>query len=195
VDCIDYWQNQGVSGQKLTLGVPFYGYDFGVDPVASFNYRGIVNQDPANAFLDNTGQKWWNGIPTIQAKTELAIDQVAGIMIWEIGQDAFGANIQYSLLRAIDEVVDNATLSTSVMVQNQLAIFPNPVHDRIFIHWKETEDYRLTITDLQGKTMLNNSFSNQEIQEINVQDFPAGMYTILAISGSGVQTGRLIKIN
>ena len=60
------------------LGVPFYGYDFGVDPVESFNYRGIVAQDPANAFLDNTGQKWWNGIPTIKAKTELALDKVAG---------------------------------------------------------------------------------------------------------------------
>jgi chitinase len=195
VDCIDYWQSQGVSGQKLTLGVPFYGYDFGVDPVASFNYRGIVNQDPANAFLDNTDQKWWNGISTIQAKTELAIDQVAGIMIWEIGQDAFRANIQYSLLRAIDEVVDNATLSTSALVQNQVAIFPNPVHDRIYIPREDTEDYRLIITDLQGKIIQEKTFNGHALQEISVQDYPAGLYTVLAISGSGVQTGRFVKTN
>ena len=163
--------------------------------MATFNYRGIVNQDPANAFLDNTGQKWWNGIPTIQAKTELAINEVSGIMIWEIGQDAFGANIQYSLLRTIDEVVDNAVLSTSGSDQTRLNIFPNPVRDRIFIHWNESEAHRLIITDLQGKIMLENDFNGNALQEISVQDLPTGMYTVLAMTGSGVQAGRFVKTN
>jgi GH18 family chitinase len=65
-------------------------------PLSLSTTAASFNQDVANAFLDNVGQKWWNGIPTIQAKTELALDEVAGIMIWEIGQDAFGSNIQYS---------------------------------------------------------------------------------------------------
>ncbi len=121
--------------------MPFYGYDFGTDPVDSLKYRGTVAQDPANAFLDNIGQKWWNGIPTIQAKTALALNEVAGIMIWEIGQDAFGSNIQYSLLRAIDELVDAATVGVSVLDPKALEIFPNPVRDRISIHLAGTRKY------------------------------------------------------
>ncbi|MFN0174043.1 MAG: glycosyl hydrolase family 18 protein [Saprospiraceae bacterium] len=193
-DCIDYWQNQGVSVQKLTLGVPFYGYDFGVNPVVSFNYRGIVAQDPANAFLDNTGQKWWNGIPTIKAKTELALDEVAGIMIWEIGQDAFGSNIEYSLLRAIDEVVDAATVGISKDNPMALRVFPNPVRERLSVQLAETNDYRLVITDMQGKIVLENTFASNEMPEINVRDLSAGMYAIAIYSEQGIRIGKFMKV-
>ncbi len=193
-DCVDYWQNQGVSSQKLTLGVPFYGYDFGVDPVAAFNYRGIVSQDPANAYLDNVGQKWWNGIPTIKAKTQLALDKVAGIMIWEIGQDAFGANIQYSLLRAIGEVVDAASVSISEANPMALRVFPNPVRERLTIQLSEANDYRLIITDMQGRIMLENSFVGNDLAEASVQDFPAGMYAISVYTNEGVRTGKFVKV-
>ncbi|MFN0036586.1 MAG: glycosyl hydrolase family 18 protein [Saprospiraceae bacterium] len=192
-DCIDYWQSQGVPAQKLTLGVPFYGYDFGVDPVASFNFRGIVNQDPANAYLDNFLGKWWNGIPTIQAKTELALDEVAGIMIWEIGQDAFGADIQYSLLRAIDEVVDAASVGISEANPLALRVYPNPVRERIFIQLPESSAYRLVISDMRGRLMLEQSMVGDEPTEVNVQDFPAGMYAISAYSAAGVRTGKFVK--
>jgi len=194
-DCIDYWQNQGVSSQKLTLGVPFYGYDFGVDPVAAFNYRGIVSQDPAHALLDNVGEKWWNGIPTIKDKTELALDNVAGIMIWEIGQDAFGANIQYSLLRAIDEVVDAATVGISNVNLRTLQVFPNPVRERLSIQISEASDYRVVITDMQGKVVLENSFAGNEMPELNVREVSAGMYVISVYSETGVRTGKFLKIN
>ncbi len=192
-DCVDYWQNQGVSAQKLTLGVPFYGYDFGVDPVESFNYRGIVAQDPANAFLDNTGQKWWNGIPTIKAKTELALNEVAGIMIWEIGQDAFGSNIEYSLLRAIDEVVDAATVGISDDSPLVLRVFPNPVRERLSIQLAETSDYRLVITDMHGKIVLENAYTSNEMPELNVRDFMAGMYAIAVYSEKGLRMGKFVK--
>ena len=194
-DCIDYWQNQGVSSQKLTLGVPFYGYDFGVNPVSAFNYRGIVSQDPANALLDNVGEKWWNGIPTIKDKTELALDNVAGIMIWEIGQDAFGANIQYSLLRAIDEVVDAATVGISKVNLRTLQVFPNPVRERLSIQISEASDYRVVITDMQGKVVLENSFAGNEMPELNVREVSAGMYVISVYSETGVRTGKFLKIN
>ena len=194
-DCIDYWQNQGVSSQKLTLGVPFYGYDFGVNPVSAFNYRGIVSQDPANALLDNVGEKWWNGIPTIKDKTELALDNVAGIMIWEIGQDAFGANIQYSLLRAIDEVVDASTVGISNVNLRTLQVFPNPVRERLSIQISEASDYRVVITDMQGKVVLENSFAGNEMPELNVREVSAGMYVISVYSETGVRTGKFLKIN
>lgn len=195
VDCIDYWQSHGMTSEKLTLGVPFYGYDFGVDPVSSFNYRGIVNLDPANAYLDNTGQKWWNGIPTIQAKTTLALDNVAGIMIWEIGQDAFGSNIQYSLLRAIDEIVDAASVGVSEHGSLALSVFPNPVRERLNLQLPESTDYRIVISDMRGQVVQAHSIAGNEPTALNVGAFPAGMYTITAYTETGVLTGRFVKVN
>lgn len=193
VDCVDYWKNQGVSGQKLTLGVPFYGYDFGVNPVASFNYRGIVNQDPANAYLDQVDQKWWNGIPTIQAKTTLALNEVAGIMIWEIGQDAFGTNQQYSLLRAIDEVVDAASVGVPNTTIQTLKIFPNPVQDQLTLALGDTKAARLRISDMQGRVWLEDILLDAPIQVVSVQDLPLGMYTISINTGTGVRSGKFVK--
>ena len=194
-DCMAYWQKHGVPSQRLTLGVPFYGYDFGVSPVSSFTYRGIVNQDPANAYLDNVGQKWWNGIPTIQAKTELALNEVAGIMIWEIGQDAFGSNIQYSLLRAIDEVVDAASVGVSEADPMVLQVYPNPVRERLLIRLPESAVSRLVISDMQGRIVLDKTFTGDELAQVNVQDFPTGLYGISVYSDAGARSGTFIKVN
>ncbi|MEO6760265.1 MAG: glycosyl hydrolase family 18 protein [Saprospiraceae bacterium] len=192
--CIQYWKNQGVAGSKLTLGVPFYGYDFGVSPVASFTYRGIVNQDPANAELDETGQKFWNGIPTIKAKTQLALDQVAGIMIWEIGQDAFGANAPYSLLRAIDEVVDATVVGLSENNPTALEVYPNPVRDQLIVRLPEEGSYRVLIADIQGRIALEQTTSGGTDLELPVGGFPAGMYGITVYSGRRVLVGRFVKM-
>ena len=192
-DCIQYWKIQGVPAEKLTLGLPFYGYDFGVSPVEAFNYRGIVNQDPANAQLDQTGQKFWNGIPTIQAKTQLAIEQVSGVMIWEIGQDAFGANAQYSLLRAIDAVVD-AVVSASDTNPGVLGIYPNPVQDQLTLRLPGEGNYRVLIADLQGRLALEQSASGSADLELRVADLPAGIYGISVYSGSRVLVGKFVKM-
>jgi chitinase len=43
---------------------------------------------------------WYNGIPTIQAKTRLALEKnLVGVMIWSLDLDVPGPE---SLLRAID---------------------------------------------------------------------------------------------
>lgn len=190
VQCVQYWKNQNVAADKLTLGVPFYGYDFGTSPVSSFTYRGIVTQDPANAYLDENGLKFWNGIPTIQAKTELALAEVSGIMIWEIGQDAFGANAQYSLLNAID-----ATISSSVSVADNygrhLKIYPNPVQDRLIVDLEEDLSSRLVIRDVQGRIWQEYSGL---AANVDVKDLPAGFYFLSVYSGNSVRSGKFMKL-
>ena len=98
-ESINFWKNAGVSVDKLTLGVPFYGYDFtDSSNVTSFTYSDMVSMQSSYSELDNVGLKFYNGRSTIKSKVKLASEQVSGIMIWELGQDSF---TDYSLLKTI----------------------------------------------------------------------------------------------
>jgi chitinase len=96
VDALDYWSRRGLPLEKTVLGVPFYGRPVGIA------YRDLVQADPAAAQRDESefnGQTiFYNGIPTMQRKTELALQRASGIMIWELAHDTSG---ETSLLSAI----------------------------------------------------------------------------------------------
>ncbi|MCA9912279.1 MAG: T9SS type A sorting domain-containing protein, partial [Anaerolineae bacterium] len=185
-DCIDYWLNQGVPEEKLTLGMPFYGYNFANNPVTSFTYRYMVSLDPAYAYVDNVAQRWYNGIPTIQAKTTLAMNnQLAGVMMWELGQDVLDAGLkQYSLLRAIDAVVNPATgvVQAEPLV---LRVYPNPASD-----WIRAEQAdRMALYNLNGRKVRN-----VQGNEMLLTELPAGMYVVHAWQGAQFMVGRVIKM-
>ena len=109
VEDLDYFGTvRNIPRQKMTLGVPFYGYGFGPQissPVISMDYREIVSSFPGSESKDRwdmTGGKiiYYNGIPTIMKKTDLAKEKAGGIMIWQIEGDARGSK---SLLKAINK--------------------------------------------------------------------------------------------
>lgn len=91
------WLDLGCPPEKLVLGVPFYAH-IGTVGTGHATYKDIVAQDPNSAQVDAYKDFRYNGIPTIQAKTEYAIKHGAGVMIWEISQDAPDS---LSLLHAI----------------------------------------------------------------------------------------------
>jgi hypothetical protein len=75
--------------------VPFYSRPNEV------SYSRLVTNDPKAAWMDTfdyAGEQHYNGIPTIQRKTLLAMERAHGIMFWEFSQDAMG---ELSLLAAI----------------------------------------------------------------------------------------------
>lgn len=92
---INYWKGRGLPASKVVLGVPFYGRP-SWESFAALVARG------ANPNADVFSGVGYNGIATIKSKTNLAFDQGNGVMMWELSQDATGAN---SLLSAIHEVV------------------------------------------------------------------------------------------
>jgi len=99
----DFWLGRGLPAEKAVLGVPFYARP------NEMAYRKIVEIDPSAAqtdFFDYYGTTInYNGIPTIQAKTRLAMERGSGIMFWTLEGDAPG---ELSLLSAIHAVVTGA---------------------------------------------------------------------------------------
>ncbi|MCE7058778.1 glycosyl hydrolase family 18 protein [Dyadobacter sp. CY343] len=104
---LQYWlETRKIPRAKLTLGVPFYGYGFGGNAPESMSYKNILRQYPDSVNQDqmhlNGGIVYYNGLPTIRRKTELAKQKVSGVMIWQLLQDSTGVK---SLLGEIDGVV------------------------------------------------------------------------------------------
>ncbi|HEX6269256.1 MAG TPA: glycosyl hydrolase family 18 protein [Anaerolineales bacterium] len=96
-----YWSGRGLPKEKIVMGVPFYG-----DP--NMPYFKLVNDDPAAAQTDSFdyfGTTFhYNGIPTIQEKTRIAMDKANGIMFWALDHDSQG---ELSLVTAIYQVANS----------------------------------------------------------------------------------------
>jgi GH18 family chitinase len=94
---LSYWSKRGLPQEKIVMGVPFYG-----DPNLPF-YK-LVQADPKAAQSDtfeyHGATYHYNGIPTIQAKTRIAMEKAGGIMFWALDHDAQG---ELSLVNAIYE--------------------------------------------------------------------------------------------
>jgi GH18 family chitinase len=92
-----FWTARGLPKEKIVMGVPFYG-----DP--NLPYFKIVDTDPSAAQTDSFdyfGTTFhYNGIPTVEAKTKIAMQQASGIMFWTLDYDAQG---EFSLVNTIYE--------------------------------------------------------------------------------------------
>ena len=105
-NALDFWMIQkGISKEKLVLGVPFYGRDFDPSDFKALTYKFIISLNYEYAYLDEVGLLYYNGIPAIVEKAKLALQKANGVMIWELGQDAFN---DLSLLTAIDQTVNSS---------------------------------------------------------------------------------------
>ena len=94
-----FWSERGLPPEKIVMGVPFYG-----DP--NMPYRKLIEAEPAAAQVDSFiyyGVTYhYNGIPTVQAKTRIAMQEAGGIMFWTLDQDVQG---ELSLVNAIYQTV------------------------------------------------------------------------------------------
>jgi len=94
---LSFWSARGLPKEKIVMGLPFYG-----DP--NLPYFKIVAEDASAAQTDTFdyyGTTYhYNGIPTVETKTKLAMQQASGIMFWTLDFDAQG---ELSLVNTIYE--------------------------------------------------------------------------------------------
>ncbi len=110
VQSLNYWLGRGLPKAKAVLGVPFYGKNASN---GAYTYAQIVQMDPQAPTKDVVNGIYYNGIPTMKNKAQLALQQGGGVMIWEISQDTSGTT---SLLNAIYEVVGGSVTNPAPTV-------------------------------------------------------------------------------
>jgi chitinase len=101
---------RNIPKEKMTLGVPFYGYGFDLalaSPAVSMNFTKIVSSFKGAERLDEWTMPdgkilYYNGIPTMKKKASLAKEKASGVMIWQVLGDAKGSK---SLLKAIRKTI------------------------------------------------------------------------------------------
>ena len=191
---INYWVNQGVDKSKLTLGVPFYGYDFtDQNNVTALTYAEIISTEPANAQTDQVGQIYYNGLQTIEQKTTLALNELSGVMIWELGQDSFD---EYSLLSKINNTIDEFLVSTTdeSMYADYTIVYPNPFYDVVHIKLSSSQDFKSVLLSNCQKTLMTQNHHDQELISFNMNEFPKGMYYLLLEGSNFTKTVKLVKL-
>ncbi len=104
VNCGNYWKNtRKMPAEKVVLGVPFYARPSWVA------YDDILKADSSADSKDvavyQGMEAYYNGVPTIQKKTQWALENAGGVMIWEVTQDTAERN--KSLLSAIGKTIAN----------------------------------------------------------------------------------------
>ncbi|HVX62075.1 MAG TPA: glycoside hydrolase family 18 protein [Pirellulales bacterium] len=98
---VEQLMKRGARREKICLGLPFYGRDM-ANRGQTMTYAQILARYKPQPAADEAGGIYFNGPETIRQKTRYARDEgLAGVMIWELGQDAPGDD---SLLRAIRQV-------------------------------------------------------------------------------------------
>ncbi len=104
--------SQGVDPAKLQLGIPFYGRGYttqGPKWSQAVSYKDLQTRYRLAPTQDTVSGFYFNGIETIQQKVRYAKSAgLAGIMVWEIGQDTTDES---SLLAAITQARKDLALA------------------------------------------------------------------------------------
>jgi len=192
---INFWMSTvGITGDRLNLGLPFYGYDFvNSTTVNALKYSELIATDASYADIDNVGNIYYNGRPTIVSKVELANNQLGGVSIWELGQDSFD---EYSLLTAIHNKYTALGVTTTALCGNEstvsveglkgpdkIKVYPNPSSNYIRIENLRVHQNYMIYNSI-GEKIMEGSILNRK--EVDISHLTNGMYLIRLEDGLSV---------
>ncbi|MDB5106540.1 MAG: hypothetical protein JWP91_4229 [Fibrobacteres bacterium] len=187
--CLDYWLLQHkIPRAKAVLGVPFYGRDPNGGSYTGYNE--LVKRDPTAPTKDQVGNIGYNGINTIQRKTQMAMDRGGGIMAWEISLDTHDGT---SLLKAMFEKAKPLVTATLGAPQARATFSIGP--DRIRFQAPAAGGYSLRILTLSGTEVgaerLHITGTGQASMAWHPGRLAPGAYTAV-LQGNGFKaSGRL----
>lgn len=197
VSDFQYWNTtKNVPAEKLVIGVPFYGYGFGTYANQGISYCNIVTTYPGSENADQVGTGdnaiYYNGIPTIIQKTNYALENAGGIMMWEITEDC---TADHSLLLTIDSVVQayNATNGFAENDHPDITVYPNPVTDKLHIRMSNLKENATKIcvyNTIGAEQKVDLQWTENDASTLYTGILQQGIY-LLEITNGNTKTTRL----
>jgi len=217
---------RSIPNNKILLGMPFYGKQFEANGVYQGFSGEVVNlryNEVMQEFNTGNWDYFWDEetkVPYLQnkdktkfityddtnsviEKVKYALEkEVAGVMIWAIGQDIIGN--KQPLLEAIGNSLDRLTNTADsehafpkeFYLENN---YPNPFNPSTNISFSipEKGDVSLFIYDMLGKEVLTIIDNQQTAQgsynvKINMDGFSSGMYFYKLSYNDRIETKKMI---
>jgi chitinase len=192
LQAIEFWRGQGVSADRLVLGVPFYGYDFSDrKKIHSVHYSELIEQSATNAFLDQKGLVFYNGIHTILKKLRIAYSELGGIMMWELGQDAPDAFSLWGNIKRELSLYESQKKRVPVSVKTDL--YPNPFEKEFVLELKKQTSGYARIKTVSGKVLYETDFTDKKMLNINPLNIPNGIFVMEIIDEKTTYKYKLVK--
>ena len=144
------------------------------------------------SFEDNneviTGFFETNETPHRHTATDLLVN-MDPVYNYKIAKAAIAATMHYA-------TASTSALNTTIYEQEaQVSFFPNPTKDILYINKGTIADanYSVSIVDIQGKTVLSQSFENTSlVEQINVSQLPKGIYMAILETNSQSITKKIV---
>ena len=79
--------------------------------------------------------------------------------------------------------MDDIAIKTTVGIEEseslyEIKIYPNPTFDFIYLKTKKPEDFKVSISSVEGRVIMEKIINNAVITKINVSTLPKGLYFI-----------------
>ena len=94
----------------------------------------------------------------------------------------------------LDTLELTSVLSTTDFLNSKFSVSPNPAND--FISISNAENILvsgISITDLNGRVVKQNTYNNVSDIQVNVSDLASGMYMMNIVSDKGAFTKKIVK--
>ena len=196
---IRFWRSNGVKKERIILGLPCYGWEFSKksNRVYSVSYGFLVSKDSSFHKFNQVGNIYYNGLPMIEAKTDLAFDQAGGIMFWELGQDNFGA---YSLLGAAHNIVKNKQADQEIILSPvEIAQLPDPKLPKDTIESNRIRrdellpQNSLVVSNTSSSLILQQWLEKGQVPQLNVPNAPPALKSLKSFVKLKFITKRILR--
>ena len=89
-------------------------------------------------------------------------------------------------------IQENWPVGQDEIVTQTMELYPNPAKDLVNLKFNEAVDFKVEISDLLGKVVVNQSFTSKNRISMDVSSLPEGLYMIRVVTDNKTYLDRLI---
>jgi hypothetical protein len=167
---------------SLAPGVSLIGYRMGYRRVGTNGFNTTLLDQSTTAMVDFTG-------------SGLASGNYEFVVFARVNDNGNVYNSAYTCIErkfynGIGAKGENNTDGLNASAQN-LSLYPNPANEVVYV--SSPAEGRLTLVDVQGKTLFEGNIEANNELAIQLDGFAAGVYVLQVQTAHGIESHRIVK--